>query len=573
MKMFSRLSVALIGLALLTNPVMAQSPSAFVNPDDGNIPDRSSHPIAFPSAMGFGKIASVRDPNAVVYKINSLLDVADPNDNLITFRECAVGLAVNKPYVIPANKPRYCVFDVAGQIVVNSEIRPASPKLYIAGQTSPGGIEVRIGQAYNPVNTPLHIQRTNNVILRHMRFRLGEHPDRLSKNGDSIRISESSGVIADHISAQYGTDGSFDFGCTENCTMQWVMMGPNVCRNAGHHSSSHCKTGLLAGKNLTIAHNISELGVFRGMNVAPGTAPVVSGSRAQVDIVNNFIYNYTEEFGLLTNERSHVYANYIGNTAFRGPTFKAGTNLNYFIGLYTKTEQAASLVHGFDVYAKDNITFRRRLAGQFGQTTTDPFRKDAGMISKTLPGSVCSINKSTGQKDCSISGVNVVQELTPAIAPGNQGLSVLQSHITTPEMAVRGLLNHAGADLCRDGPCRDNVDTKFIEDLRTCDVSPKILENMVWPSKAVDIAGWGQYTQGPVKVDTDNDGMPDEWERQFNNTNPNVWDANADADGDGYTNIEEYLNSLAKDDVRYANFIGNQQGTLPKYNCGYNLTP
>ena len=37
---------------------------------------------------------------------------------------------------------------------------------------------------------------------------------------------------------------------------------------------------------------------------------------------------------------------------------------------------------------------------------------------------------------------------------------------------------------------------------------------------------------------------------------------------DGYPNIEEYLNSLAQDDLRYAGFIGSGQGALPAYNCG-----
>ena len=48
----------------------------------------------------------------------------------------------------------------------------------------------------------------------------------------------------------------------------------------------------------------------------------------------------------------------------------------------------------------------------------------------------------------------------------------------------------------------------------------------------------------PSNFDTDRDGMPDAWETA-NGLNPsNAADRNADADGDGYTNLEEYLNSL-----------------------------
>lgn len=45
-------------------------------------------------------------------------------------------------------------------------------------------------------------------------------------------------------------------------------------------------------------------------------------------------------------------------------------------------------------------------------------------------------------------------------------------------------------------------------------------------------------------MDTDGDGMPDEWEKA-NGLNPNdASDANGDCNGDGYTNIEKYINGI-----------------------------
>ena len=46
-------------------------------------------------------------------------------------------------------------------------------------------------------------------------------------------------------------------------------------------------------------------------------------------------------------------------------------------------------------------------------------------------------------------------------------------------------------------------------------------------------------------TDSDHDGMPDAWE-QDHGLNPNdPDDRNGDLDGDGYTNVEQYLNELA----------------------------
>lgn len=48
----------------------------------------------------------------------------------------------------------------------------------------------------------------------------------------------------------------------------------------------------------------------------------------------------------------------------------------------------------------------------------------------------------------------------------------------------------------------------------------------------------------PTGFDTDLDGMPNTWE-SANGLNPDdAADRNGDTDADGYTNVEEYLNSL-----------------------------
>ena len=75
-----------------------------------------------------------------------------------------------------------------------------------------------------------------------------------------------------------------------------------------------------------------------------------------------------------------------------------------------------------------------------------------------------------------------------------------------------------------------------------------------------DIAQMGGYPEykGTPYIDTDGDGMPDEWEIA-NGLNPNdPSDANGDCNGDGYTNIEKFINGIdTKVKVDWTNMQNN----------------
>jgi pectate lyase len=104
---------------------------------------------------------------------------------------------------------------------------------------------------------------------------------------------------------------------------------------------------------------------------------------------------------------------------------------------------------------------------------------------------------------------------------------------TPPAQAYQEVLEHAGASL----PRRDAVDRRIVEQVRTG--TGHIIDSQ-W-----EVGGWPEYRSERPPVDTDRDGMPDDWEkaRGLNPRDPS--DAAKDRDTDGYTNIEEYINSLA----------------------------
>ena len=106
------------------------------------------------------------------------------------------------------------------------------------------------------------------------------------------------------------------------------------------------------------------------------------------------------------------------------------------------------------------------------------------------------------------------------------------------------VLKHVGANI----PCRDIVDERVIEEVRTGIPQYRRLPKDSYKQGIItDVRQMGGYPEykGTPYVDTDKDGMPDEWEIA-NGLNPNdPSDANKDCTGDGYTNIEKYINGIS----------------------------
>ena len=126
----------------------------------------------------------------------------------------------------------------------------------------------------------------------------------------------------------------------------------------------------------------------------------------------------------------------------------------------------------------------------------------------------------------------------------------------TAEDAFESVLAKAGATL----PKRDAVDARVTEMVRTgkTTTATGLIKDIS------EVGGYPTLTYKPseVLVDTDGDGMPDEWEKRYG-LNPNdPSDGAIDSDGDGYTNVEEYLNGTnPKEKIDYRN-LGNNVDTI-----------
>src|SRR6185503_10946114 len=97
--------------------------------------------------------------------------------------------------------------------------------------------------------------------------------------------------------------------------------------------------------------------------------------------------------------------------------------------------------------------------------------------------------------------------------------------------ALELVLATVGASL----PVRDAVDTRLVGHVRTR--TGKIIDSQN------EVGGWPDLKSGPVPFDSDNDGIPDAWETAQGMNPRDPGDA-ARVAKSGYTNVEEYLNSL-----------------------------
>jgi hypothetical protein len=127
-------------------------------------------------------------------------------------------------------------------------------------------------------------------------------------------------------------------------------------------------------------------------------------------------------------------------------------------------------------------------------------------------------------------------------------LRVKEPFVTAPivtqpaEDAYRLVLNHAGASLSRDA-----VDRRIVEEIRT--KTARYGASWGGGGKGIidsqaDVGGWPPLNSTAPPTDSDEDGMPDDWETSARLDPANPDDNSGDQDGDGYTNIEDYLNSL-----------------------------
>lgn len=455
-------------------------------------PDRIGVP-AFPGADGAGKYTT-GGAGGAVYTVTSLED--DDAEGTLRW-------AVNK------KGPRTIVFVVSGIIELKSPLKISNGDVTIAGQTAPGdGICLK--------NYTFGIQ-ADNVIVRFIRSRMGA--DIIQKGNDAMNgIKGHKNIIIDHCSVSWSTDECATFYNNSNFTLQWCIISESLA-NSIHEKGAHGYGGIWGGQRASFHHNLLAHHTNRTPRLC-GSRYTGKPDEEKVELFNNVIYNYGSD-GAYAGEGGSY--NFINNYYKPGPFTATKTSYKRLFTAYADDGKNNNVkgVHGV-------FFFKGNYIDPTCTKLSDKQRKDIKLVNK----------------DNSL-GLIIKNDFAPIgeVLAKSPFMIAEHSSLQSARDAFVSVLKYAGASLCRDSH-DERIVREAKEGTYTFEGSHGSTNGMI--DQPSDVGGWGEYRQTTAPIDSDGDGIPDEWEKK-NGLNPNDPKDGAIYSLDSlYTNLELYINGLVE---------------------------
>ena len=387
-----------------------------------------------------------------------------------------------------ATGPRTIVFDVGGVIALKDGLSVGKPDITVAGQTAPG-------QGICIIHHGLGVHGPN-VILQHVRVRPGDASkgpsDERGFSGDSISLWGSR-IIVDHCSATWSidenlssADPNFQDVTMQNCIiaegLHHTGLWHGIRRDIPGHSMGSLIKPIKGSGTITIHHCLYASNNDRN----PAVGSYKNDQPVDLDFRNNVIYNCRRN-GYSSGESKYLKMNYVGNCIIAGPA---------------SPDKAGKVA--FTAHDRNNVSIY-----QTG-------------------------NKIDGNCNGKWDGVDTGWGMFPGDYQRCDSPLPMAAVTTEPaDAAYKRVVENAGAFPWN----RDSADARIINDL--IKGTGRIIDSQD------DVGGYPVLPSAsrPADFDTDGDGMPDQWEKSHG-CNPGVPDNNGDLNGDGYTNLEEYLFSI-----------------------------
>lgn len=488
--------------------------SAFVTPSE------AARMKAFPTAEGFGKYATGGRGGKVV-TVTSLADNGAKGTLRWAFEQYP-------------NEPLTIVFAVSGEIKLQDPLNVKRADWTLAGQTAPGdGIVI----THNKVNVGF----SQNFIVRNIRFRAGQ----LTTGGEvlmenALGAENCSNYIFDHCVFGWSVEENINTADGHFLTVQNSIVHEGLY-NAGHSKGSRGYGTQWGGSPATYCYNLLANNNSR--------SPRFNGARGEdyvvfMEYINNVNYNFGDTGGCYGGENTAAITSYNGENSAHECNF---------IGNYYKPGAASN---------KTGIKFVNSSYARDGATSWAPAQwYVAGNKIEGDAASTADNWQAMTAEHYTLDEIKAASRIVPEHAyykysvTGNVGAYDPNKYMVydclTADEAYSNVVAHAGT------VNRDKIEQRIISDLQngtsTYGGATKGATSGIIDTEN-DAEGFIAYaTDYTAPVDTDGDGMPDEWESKHG-LDPNVADQNK-VNADGYTALEVYLNSLMGEQMADDNFV------------------
>ena len=442
---------------------------------------------------------------------------------------------------------RTIVFSVAGYIHLKHAIVVSDDAfITIAGQTAPGdGITVT---TITSIDEVFMFRRCHDITMRYIRIRKGGEKSKGQEGSSLVFTQSGKNIIVDHCSISWSGDDNLEIAVwkpkslkkgLKDITIQYSILSEGL-------SHGHAATGIIAGgsnniekmTNISVHHNL-----FANSQNRDPLMKVASG-----DVVSNLIYNWS---WWATGISGGMVVDIINNKYKVGPNLKRkGKNRGEIV---LKDYDSTHKIPGATGVNKKASVF---LQGNVGPHNSDSkrdawdlmvekvnknwsyFINEDGKARKTVaPRTYQRNTRRTLNYPITLTPVDKLEDVL--LARGGVGASRrlsdngtwIENHDLVDRRVIKEYKNSEGTKLM-------NVDSVggwpvYLGDNRYKYVKEK---NFIKNLKKYKLNGGTPYR------DSDGDGMSDVWEDKYKLNKNDKSDAIGDMDGDGYDNLEEFLN-------------------------------
>jgi len=304
--------------------------------------------------------------------------------------------------------------------------------------------------------------------------------DKAKVEGDAIGGRNAENIIIDHCSVSWATDENISFYRIKNLTVQWTLIAEALNQSV-HQKGAHGYGGIWGGEPASFHHNLIMSNNSRNPRFS-GSASTVNPENEFVDFRNNVIFNWGDN-SVYGGEKGKY--NLVNNYYKPGPASRHKDRI-----LNPSIPYGSFYVNGNFVEGSDKVT-KNNWDG--GIQCDEPL-------------------KAKSEKEFLVNNI--------------------KTHST--QLAYQLVVDHAGASLTRDA-----VDKRLINYLSNG--YPKNQNGIINSQK--EVGGYPELKTAKTLVDSDHDGIPDEWELKHN-LKVGVNDAAKFDLSSQYSNIEVYAESL-----------------------------